>query len=195
MTRAPLCGEKNACSQHSRQFAFRVLPGSLAFPQSTGFHSFARAGELPAFPVLRLSQRRAKTSTRPRNSERNSRTFSSLERVVVLVVAPSSTAVGPSALGSMAANCFLKEETRARRCSRSVWISKCVVLPELSVQRVFDVSRRCYGGRSTMHTPPREAESSLQQATSTQSRATPFRKPRGSSGRGRRPRASRRFVG
>ena len=43
----------------------------------------------------------------------------------------------------------------------SIDFLKCVVLSEQSVRRVFDVSRRCYGYRSTMLTSLREAESSL----------------------------------
>jgi hypothetical protein len=43
----------------------------LGFSQTPRTHSFAHAGEYPAFPVLRLSNLTGYTSVLPRNIDRN----------------------------------------------------------------------------------------------------------------------------
>ena len=50
------------------------------FSQTPARHSFAQAGAYPDFPVVLLSQRVGYASKRPRNSRRNSATFSVVER-------------------------------------------------------------------------------------------------------------------
>ena len=50
---------------------------TLGFPQTPRTHSFAQAGEYPLRPCFAFSRRLGKTSSRPRNSVRNRRIFSS----------------------------------------------------------------------------------------------------------------------
>ena len=45
------------------------------FSQTPRTHSLAQAGVYPDLPVLRLSNRRGYTSSRPRKSDRNSAIF------------------------------------------------------------------------------------------------------------------------
>ena len=61
---------------HSAHFSPRSRP------QTPRTHWFSQQGEYPFLPVLALSKRRANTSPRPQNSERNSFTFSSLDELL-----------------------------------------------------------------------------------------------------------------
>ena len=63
--------------RHSAHF----MPRSR--PQTPRTHWFSQQGEYPFLPVLALSKRRANTSPRPQNSERNSFTFSSFDELLL----------------------------------------------------------------------------------------------------------------